>query len=105
MAIVLRHPQITEYPNGYPVAVDEDQAVLLEGRGWVRVEDAPVDYSRMTKGALLDEVERLGLELPDRATVATLRTLLEADQADRLAVLNETDTSGVADESNGEDQG
>lgn len=103
MVIALRHPEISDYPDGYPVAVDEAQAVLLEGRGWVRVENEPVDYSKLSKGALLDEVERLGLPLPERSTVGNLRALLDEAQDERLGLLNETDPSGPADESNGED--
>jgi hypothetical protein len=103
MVIALRHPEISDYPDGYPLAVDEAQAVLLEGRGWVRVDDATVDYSRMTKGALLDEVERLGLDLPEKSTVANLRALLEADQAERLALLNETEGAGTSPDPSQED--
>ncbi len=103
MPITMRHPEISEYPDGFPLAVDEDQAVLWEGKGWVRVDNEPVDYSKLTKGALLDEVERLGLTLPDRATVGNLRALLDEAQDERLGALNEPDPSGPADESNGED--
>jgi hypothetical protein len=89
--IAMRHPDIADYPNGYPVAVNEAQAVLMEANGWVRVEAEAVDYSKMTKGTLLDEAERLGLTVPDRVTVAQLRDLLEADQAERLSVLADTE--------------
>lgn len=101
MPFPMRHPEITDYPDGYPLAVDEAQALLMEGKGWVRVDDEPVDYSKLSKGALLDEVERLGLSLPDKPTVANLRALLEADQTERLSVLAETagaETPGATQE-------
>lgn len=93
--IALRHPEITDYPEGYPVAVNEAQAALMEANGWVRVESAAIDYSKMTKGSLLDEAERLGLDLPDRVTVAQLRDLLEADQSERLSVLADTEAGAT----------
>lgn len=92
--IPLRHPAIPEYPEGYPVAVNEAQAVLMEANGWVRVEAAAVDYSKMRKGSLLDEAERLGLDVPDRVSVEDLRKLLEADQSERLSVLADTVVDG-----------
>jgi hypothetical protein len=103
MPFPMSHPAITDYPDGYPLAVDEDQALLMEGRGWVRVENEAVDYSRLTKGPLLDEADRWGIDVPDKVTVPALRRLLEVAQNERLALLNESDTSGVADESNKED--
>jgi transglutaminase-like putative cysteine protease len=89
--IALRHPNIPDYPNGYPVAVNEAQALLMEGNGWVRVEAAAVDYSKMRKGSLLDAAEALGLWVPDKATVEELRDLLEAEQSERLSVLADTE--------------
>ncbi len=98
--VPMRHPAITDYPTGYPIAVNEAQALLMEGNGWVRVEAEAVDYSKMTKGTLMDEAERLGLAVPERATVAQLRDLLEADQSERLSVLTDTaDPLGTHEES------
>jgi hypothetical protein len=94
MSTPMRHPDIPTYPEGYPVAVNEAQAVLMEAKGWVRVEAAAVDYSKMRKGSLLDEAERLGLDIPDRATAEELRDLLEADQSERLSVLADTVVDG-----------
>lgn len=91
MSTAMRHPDIPDYPTGYPVAVNEAQAVLMEANGWVRVDTEAVDYSKMTKGTLLDEAERLGIDVPDRVTVAQLRDLLEADQSERLSVLADTE--------------
>lgn len=90
MSIVMRHPDISDYPDGYPIAVNEDQFLLMEARGWVRVEAGRVDYSGMRKGQLADAAEAAGLEVPEKVTVAQLRELLEQDQNERLSVLNET---------------
>lgn len=99
MTVPMRHPEITDYPDGYPVAVNEDQALLMEGKGWVRVEAGRVDFKGMRKGQLLDAAEAAGLEVPDKVTVAQLRELLEEDQNKRLAVLDETpEASAPAEE-------
>lgn len=98
MSIAMRHPDIPEYPEGYPVAVNEAQARLMEGAGWVRVEEGYVDYSKMRKGQLLDAAESAGLAVPDRPTVAQLREMLEADQEQRLATLDTTPGIATADE-------
>ena len=94
-----RHPEISEYPNGFPVPVNDAQALLWEGKGWVQVEAGRVDYSRMRKGQLQDAAEDAGLEIPEKVTVAQLRELLETDQEKRLAALKTTPGAEVpADE-------
>ena len=99
MTVPMRHPDITDYPDGYPVAVNEDQVLLWEGRGWVRVEAGLIDFSGMRKGQLLDAAEAAGLDIPEKVTVAQLRELLEQDQNERLAVLSETpEASAPAEE-------
>lgn len=89
--IRMRHPEITTYPpvfgetGGYPEAADEEQAAIMEARGWVRVADDETDFNSLKMEqlrALVDQANAEGREVsPEGRTKADLVAALEADRA------------------------